>query len=183
MSKGVRRIVTGHKDDGEAVVIIDDQAVNIFYPPGRPGVQINNVWRQFEAPAKLGGNADNAAEGEKIGLEPGPNGSVFRVIEFPPEVDWIDNVDREAAKESFKEFGSEHSADSSETPAHPLMHRTETIDYAVIMSGEIVMVMDKSEVLCREGDVVVQRGTNHAWANRSDALCRIAFILIDGKFA
>jgi mannose-6-phosphate isomerase-like protein (cupin superfamily) len=183
MSKGVRRIVTGHRDDGEAVVIIDEQAVNIFHPPGRPGVQINNVWRQFEAPADLGGNADNAAEGEKIGLEPGANGSVFRVIEFPPEGDWIDSVDREAAKESFKEFGSEHAADSSETPAHPLMHRTETIDYAVIMSGEIVMVMDKSEVLCREGDVVVQRGTNHAWANRSDQPCRIAFILIDGKFS
>ncbi len=183
MSKGVRRIVTGHREhDGKAVVIIDEQAANIFHPPGRPGVQINNVWRQFEAPAKLDGNADNAAEGEKIGLEPGTNGSVFRVIEFPPEAGWIDDVDREAAKESFKEFGSEHAADSSEEPPHPLMHRTETLDYAVIMKGEIVMVMDDSEVLCKEGDVVVQRGTNHAWANRSDEPCRIAFMLINGKF-
>jgi naringenin degradation protein FdeH len=183
MSKGVRRIVTGHRDDGKAAVIIDEQAANVFHPPGRPGVQINNVWRVFESPADLGGNADTAAEGEKIGLEPGANGSVFRVIEFPPEADWIDTVDREAAKQSFREFGSEHAADSSDNPPHPLMHRTETIDYAVIMKGEIYMVMDDTEVLCREGDVVVQRGTNHAWSNRSDAPCRIAFILIDGKFS
>ncbi len=182
MSKGVRRIVTGHDSNGQAITIIDEQAQNIFHPPGRPGVQINNVWRVFEAPADLAGNDDNAKAGEKISLEPGPHGSVFRVIEFPPEADWIGDVDRESAMESFREFGAEHAADASDAPPHPLMHRTKTIDYAVIMTGEIHMVLDDSEVLCREGDVIVQRGTNHAWANRSDAPCRIAFILIDGKF-
>jgi mannose-6-phosphate isomerase-like protein (cupin superfamily) len=183
MSKGVRRIVTGHDGDGKAVAIIDEEAPNVFHPPGRPGVQINNVWRVSESPARLAGNADTAPAGERIALEPTAEGSVFRVIEYPPEGDWIDSIDREAAKESFRQFGAEHAADDSENPPHPLMHRTETIDYAVIISGEIYMVLDESEVLCRQGDVVVQRGTNHAWANRSDAPCRIAFILIDGTFS
>lgn len=61
----------------------------------------------------------------------------------------------------------------------PMMHRTETLDYAVVLSGEIVMEMDESELTLRAGDVVVQRGTNHAWANRSDAPARVAFVLVD----
>jgi len=63
-----------------------------------------------------------------------------------------------------------------------MMHRTETIDYAIVLEGEIVMVLDKSDVLLKAGDVVVQCGTNHAWSNRSDKPCRVAFILIDGVF-
>ena len=63
-----------------------------------------------------------------------------------------------------------------------MMHRTETIDYAIVLSGEIDMVLDETDVHLSEGDVVVQCGTNHAWVNRSSQPCRIAFILIDGKF-
>ena len=183
MSQGVRRVITGHDERGKAVVIIDEEAPNVFNPPNRPGVQINNVWRALESPADLGGNEDTAAPGGRIPLEPGANGSVFRVIEFPPEAGWIDQVDREAAKASFREFGAEHAAVDDAAPPHPLMHRTETIDYAICLSGEMHMVLDDSEVLIKAGDVVVQRGTNHAWANRSDAPCRMAFVLIDGKFA
>jgi len=63
------------------------------------------------------------------------------------------------------------------------MHKTETIDYGIVLSGEIVLIMDEGETLCRAGDIIIQRGTNHGWANRSDQDCRIAFILIDGKFS
>ena len=62
------------------------------------------------------------------------------------------------------------------------MHRSETIDYGIILSGEIYLVLDDSEVLCKQGDVIVQRGTSHAWSNRSDEPCRVAFVLIDAKF-
>ena len=182
MSKGARRIVTGHDAEGKAVAIIDGEAPNTFEPPGRPGVQINNIWRVSESPASVAGNEDNAPAGERIPLEPEPNGSVCRVIEFPPEGDGIDKVDRAAAQESFRQFGAEHAADASDNPPHPLMHRTKTIDYGIILSGEIWMVLDDSEVLCKAGDVIVQRGTNHAWANRSDAPCRVCFVLIDAEF-
>jgi uncharacterized cupin superfamily protein len=63
-----------------------------------------------------------------------------------------------------------------------MMHRTETIDYAVILSGEITMLLDDEDVHLKAGDVVVQCGTNHAWSNRSDAVCEVLFVLIDGKF-
>jgi uncharacterized cupin superfamily protein len=62
------------------------------------------------------------------------------------------------------------------------MHRTETVDYGVVMEGEIVLVLDDSEVALKRGGVVIQRGTNHAWANRSDRVCRMLFVLVDGQF-
>ncbi len=62
------------------------------------------------------------------------------------------------------------------------MHRTETIDYAIVLDGEVVLVLDQDETTVRAGDIVIQCGTNHGWANRSDRNCRIAFVLIDGKF-
>ena len=62
------------------------------------------------------------------------------------------------------------------------MHRTETIDYGIVLEGELVLIMDEGETTVRAGDIVVQRGTNHGWANRSSENCRIAFILIDGAF-
>ena len=65
---------------------------------------------------------------------------------------------------------------------HPLMHRSETIDYGVVLSGEIVLVLDKEEVELKAGDVFVQRATNHAWSNRSNLPCRIAFVLVKAKF-
>jgi len=62
------------------------------------------------------------------------------------------------------------------------MHRTETVDYGIVLEGEITLVMDVGETVVRAGDIVVQRGTNHGWANRSDRNCRIAFVLIDGTY-
>ena len=72
--------------------------------------------------------------------------------------------------------------DTSTTAPHPLMHRTETVDYALCLAGEIYLVLDDSEVLIKAGDTVVQRGTNHAWSNRSDQPCRMMFVLVDGTF-
>ena len=66
---------------------------------------------------------------------------------------------------------------------HKMMHRTQSVDYGIVLEGEIWMILDDSEVLLKAGDVVVQRGTDHAWENRSDQVCRMAFILISGEFA
>ena len=83
--------------------------------------------------------------------------------------------------EMLKDMGLAGTADIGEKPRHPGMHRTDSIDYAVIMSGEIDLLLDDSDVHLKAGDVVVQRGTKHAWANRGDEPCKIAFILIDAK--
>ena len=182
MARTIRRVVTGHDSRGKAIVIADGETPNVVRPPARPGVAIHNFWVASETPASVAGNADTATPGRKIGLEPPAGGHVFRVVDFPPEKGWIDKVDRAAAQASFAALGAGHAADASVKPPHPLMHKTKTIDYAVVLTGEIYLVLDESEVLVKTGDVIVQRGTNHAWSNRSDKPCSVAFILIDGKF-
>jgi len=62
-----------------------------------------------------------------------------------------------------------------------MMHKTATVDYALVLEGEIVAVMDVGETVMRAGDALIQRGTNHSWANRSDKPCRMAFILVDAE--
>ena len=176
----VRRIVTGHDQAGKAIVVADGEAPNVVRPENRPGVEINNLWVIDGSPAKAHGPEETTDR--KIGLLPPANGSVFRIIRFPPEKTWIDDVDREAARRSFASVGAETAADASEKPPHPLMHRTETVDYAVCLSGEIYLVLDDSEVLMKAGDACVQRGTNHAWSNRTDEDCLMMFVLVDGTF-
>ena len=75
----------------------------------------------------------------------------------------------------------DHAPAKGLPPRHPMMHSTRSLDYAIIMSGEIDMLLDDSEVHLKAGDVVVQQATNHAWVNRSGKPCRVAFILIDSQ--
>jgi len=175
---GVRRIVTGHDESGKAIVVSDGDASNVVRPENRPGVAIHNLWVIDSSPARVFG-AEETTE-RKIGLLPPANGSVFRIIDFPPEKGWIDQIDRDAAHAAWESIGAGNVGDTDRAPPHPLMHRTETVDYAVCLEGEMYLVLDDSEVLVRKGDTVVQRGTNHAWSNRSEAVCRMMFVLVDG---
>ncbi len=177
----MRRVVTGHDDRGKAVVVSDGTVANVLRPQNRPGVALHNIWQIDSMPAKIHGPEETTDVA--IRLTPPKGGSVFRVVDFPPEKDWIDQVDRAQARAAFASMGAEDAADPDDQPPHPLMHRTETIDYAICLEGEIDMVLDDSEVRLKAGDAVVQRGTNHAWSNRGDKLCRIAFVLVDGVFS
>ena len=160
-----RRIVTGHHQ-GKAVVLYDSPAPNRKVRQAT-GLVSTLVWVTDESPADISGTADRSER--EIGVPPPPRGSIFRVVEFPPE---RKAMSREAV---LKEMGISGQSDSK----HAGMHRTRSIDYAVVMEGEIDMVLDDSEVRLRAGDVLVQQGTNHAWVNRGSRPCRIAFVLID----
>ena len=160
-----RRVVTGHRD-AKAVVLYDGPAPNRRLRQAS-GLVSTLVWVTEESPAVISGTADRAER--EIGVAPPPRGSIFRVVEFPPD---RKEMSREAV---LKEMGLAGQADSR----HASMHRTRSIDYAVVMEGEIDMILDDSEVHLRAGDVLVQQGTNHAWANRGTGPCRIAFVLID----
>lgn len=174
MGKEIRRVVTGHDGEGKAVVIIDGDAPNVRERE-LMGVTSTQIWRTFETPADMTGGED-VAVGE-VPLQPPPGGSVCRVVEFAPNAGDLSHIDGEKARQ---EIGA-HPVETPEGKAvHPFMHRTASIDYAVVISGEIDMLMDDSEVHFKAGDVLVQRGTNHAWVNRGSEPCRIAFILIDG---
>jgi len=174
MLRPIRRVITGHDRNGKAVVIMDGPAPNIVTSEHRPGGR-TNMWRTTSAPANYGGAADEAAADVSFTLEPLPMGTNFRISEYPPEPP--ESTAQIDGKQAFAEVGAAHRI--VEGARHPFMHRTDTVDYAIVLEGEIDMLMDEEDVHLKAGDVVIQRGTNHAWANRYDTLCRIAFILID----
>jgi quercetin dioxygenase-like cupin family protein len=165
--KAVRRVVTGQRD-GKAVVLLDGAAPNQKLRKAS-GLVSTLVWVTDEAPADISGNADRAER--EIGVPPPARGTIFRVVDFPPE---SGTRSREAV---LKEMGVAHEG----AARHPGMHRTRSIDYAVVLEGEIDMLLDGSEVHLSAGDVLVQQGTNHAWVNRGERPCRIAFVLLDAR--
>ena len=180
MSANVRRVVTGHNADGKAIVVSDAITPVVHYAPLRPGYSMNEIWATNSAPAIIDQPGEPTERPRSIA--PDRNGTVCRIIEFPPEASWIGNIDPEKAKAAFESLGSREAATEMEKPPHPLMHRTRTVDYGIVLAGEIYLVLDEGETLLKPGDVVVQRGTNHAWSNRSDKPCRMAFVLIDGAW-
>jgi gentisate 1,2-dioxygenase len=106
-------------------------------------------------------------------------GSVFRVVQFPPDKDWAARAAAMGGSVAIDETAKAVQTDGPVRHAH--MHRTRSLDYAIVLSGEIWTVMDEGETKMTVGDVLIQRGTNHAWANRSNAPCVVAFVLIDAK--
>jgi mannose-6-phosphate isomerase-like protein (cupin superfamily) len=160
-----RRVVTGHKN-GKGTVLFDGPAPNRKLRQAS-GLVSTLLWVTDEAPAEISGLADRSER--EIGVPPPPSGSIFRVVEFPPGK-------KQASREAvLKEMGLSGQAAS----VHAGMHKTRSIDYAVVMDGEIDMLLDDGEVHLAAGDVLVQQGTNHAWVNRGSRPCRIAFVLID----
>lgn len=177
-----RRIVTGHNSKGDAVILEDGPPPRTARIAGPIGPVFYEVWNTRETPAPIDRTSGEPAE-TGIVLAPPKNGTRIRVLDIPPEDERMQSVSPEEARAHFAQIGA--AAASSHTgkeARHPFMHRTETIDYGIVLEGEITLVLDEGETVVHAGDIVVQRGTNHGWANRSGRNCRIAFILIDGKF-
>ena len=174
MSEPIRRVVTVHDGKGKAVVGIDGPARNVRVRKASGGLVSTLLWVTDETPADMSGHADRADR--EIGVGPPPGGSAFRIVDFPPTANSA-SLDNAAV---VHEMGISHGgAKAGDNARHPLMHRTRSIDYAIVMSGEIDMLLDDTEVHLRAGDVLVQQGTNHAWVNCGRENCRIAFVLID----
>jgi len=177
-----RRIVTGHNSDGKAVIIEDGAPPRTARVGGEIGPIFYEVWNTRETPARIDRASGEASE-DGIVLAPPKNGTRIRVLDIPPEDDRIKSVSPEQARALFTEIGAaDASSHDAAQSRHAFMHRTETIDYGIVLEGEITLILDEGETVVRAGDIVIQRGTNHGWANRSGRNCRIAFILIDGKF-
>jgi mannose-6-phosphate isomerase-like protein (cupin superfamily) len=171
----IRRIVTGHDAKGRSRIVEDAPARAVRTVSGRPGYRAVNVWRTEDSPVKIN-SRDSTAEHQ--GILPPKGGTILRIIDFPPEPSDRDELERMLDST----FGGiyKDAAHDKRPGVHPGMHCTETVDYAIVLEGEIYAVMEEEETLMRAGDVLIQRGTNHAWANRSDKTARIAFVLIDG---
>ena len=176
MSSPIRRVVTGKDENGKAVVVSDAAATRV-HARKELGVTNTMLWTTDAVPASLSEAGD--AANREIGVVPSPGGTIFRIVEFGPQKDV--QVDFQTRRQIFARMGLAPEGPSNEHPRDPGMHRTRTVDYAVILSGEIDMLLDDSEVHLEAGDVVIQRGTNHAWVNRGNEPCKIAFILLDAR--
>jgi quercetin dioxygenase-like cupin family protein len=168
----IRRVVTGHDERGRAVVVMDGPAANVLHRPSRPGVALTDLWATSGTPAA---RTDGDPVDRPVVLYPPPGGTVFRIIQFDPE-DPGDLAHADGAT-AFAAMGAAGTVVAG--ARHPYMHRTDTVDYAMVLQGSITMLLDDEDVELSSGDVVIQNGTNHAWANRGDAPCLMAFVLID----
>ena len=183
MSTPVRRIVTGHDENGRAVIQEDGATPRVVRIGGDIGPLFHEVWNTRESPARIDGASGEPHE-DGISLAPPRNGTRIRVLDIPPEDERLSAMSVDDVKAHFAEVGasdaSSHTGDGSSR--HHLMHRTETVDYGIVLEGEVTLILDIGETVVRAGDIVIQRGTNHGWANRSGKPCRIAFVLIDGVY-
>jgi Cupin domain len=176
MQGKVRRVVTGQSVSGKATITSDALAPLVFPLAGGP--TIVELWKTHATPAHIRADEEEPAAGP-LSLLPPKNGTVLRIAEFPPDAPALS---AEAGRAMFEKMGSGSSSTSA--AAHDaLMHRTQTLDYGIVLEGEITLLVDTAETTLAAGDVVIQRGANHAWSNRSGRMCRMAFVLIDGRWS
>ena len=152
-----RRIVTGINEEGRSVILSDGESSSIQTVANTPTFVVTNLWQHTEVPVNNDGPADDGL-GSQVTLNPPAAGSVFRMVEFPPDSHWRDRADGPADQ----------------------VHATPSTDYAIVLEGEIWAVLDEEETLMRPGEVLIQRGVRHAWSNRTDKQAVVAFVLIGG---
>ena len=177
-AKPVRRLVVVDEND-KSRVVADGPAPDVRTDPARPGFASTRIWLTRQTPAAVGEVKDPTTGAHT--LEPPAGGSVCRVVTFPPDAGWKGKVGAKEVQAYFAAMGS--PAASTYTPAaqHPYMQKTRTLDFCLVLEGEITLVLDKQEVQLKAGDTIVQRGTNHAWSNRSGKPCTIAFSSHDAR--
>jgi mannose-6-phosphate isomerase-like protein (cupin superfamily) len=160
MPKPARRVVTGHDANGKSVVLSDGMPPNVR--DKGTDVDFIEIWNTSATPAPIRSTEPEPTDGP-LRVPPAPMGTKIRLNDFYP--------------------GHIRKLPPRADGRHPMMHRTCSIDYGVVLEGEIYMILDDTEVLLKTGDIVIQRGTDHAWENRSDTVCRMAFILVSGEFS
>jgi len=170
--KPVRRIVTVDGEDGRSKAIADGPSPDVQTDPARPGFAATRIWMTDRTPARIKGVREMLHLPHT--LEPPRGGSVCRIFTFPPDASWRDKVGVKEVREYFTAAGSPGASTASPKALHPYMQKTRTLDFCLVLEGEITLVLDQQEVQLAAGDTVVQRGTNHAWSNRSGRPCRIA---------
>jgi len=177
----IRRVVTGHDAHGDAVIATDGSLPTVVELAAIPGTMFHEVWSTAATPVSIDNGPDPTIG--PLRLPPPTRGTRIRFVDIPPDTEDFLKHGAARMKDAFGQVGDVHASTVRPDSPHPLMHRTETVDYGFVISGEITLVLDKGEANLKAGDVVIQRGTNHAWANRSGKPCRMLFMLVDGQFS
>jgi hypothetical protein len=176
----IHRVVTGHDAQGNAIVASDGPLPTVTELKAVPGTIFHEVWSTTGTPAPIDNGADPTIGA--LMLPPPHHGTRIRFVDIPPDTPELLARGADAVRAGFSEIGDAGASTGHAGAPHPLMHRTETVDYGIVIEGELTLVLDQGEVQLKSGSVVVQRGTNHAWANRSGKPCRMLFVLVDGAY-
>lgn len=165
-----RRIVTGNKSDGKSRVVSDGPAFDFG--------TLTELWATEGSPAGYG--SDDEVAGRRVKLEPPEGGTMFRFFRIEPEDPnkSREDVEQEVAA-AFSMVGAAHCR--PDTSRHPRMNKTSSVDYVVLLRGEVTLLLDEGEVELKPFDVVIQRGTNHAWINKGSETAELVGILVDAK--
>lgn len=177
----IRRVVTGHDAHGKAILSSDGPLSTVVSLEAIPGTVFHEVWSTVGSPAPVDNGADPTIG--PLVLPPPKHGTRIRFVDIPPDTEDFLAHGAQRMKAAFSEIGDVEASTVKTDSPHPLMHRTESVDYGVVIEGELTLVLDRGETVLTPGTVVVQRGTNHAWANRSGRVCRMLFVLVDGQFS
>lgn len=171
----MRRIVTGHNEEGKSVITIDG-------PPARSiGEDVGGLFELWNTDGQdiISSDVIDRAD-EEIILSPPRGGTKFRYFQINPIPEGIpENVMQDMAADAFEKIGAGHNR--IDTSKHPAMHKTETIDYIILLKGDVTLILDEEEIDMKPFDVVVQRGTNHAWVNNGTEPALLIAVLIDSK--
>ncbi|UPJ54475.1 cupin domain-containing protein [Bradyrhizobium sp. 200] len=160
-----RRIVTGEDEQGRSIISSDGPAPNVVFSPFSPGTgQV--LWATGSGVAT---GDDPAPAGHRFGFH-SEGGSLLRIADFAP--------DEEIDSQKLSKFLTENQVLGERPGRHFWFHKTHSLDYAIVLEGEIYAMLDVGETLMRAGDVLIQRATSHSWSNRSGKWCRMAFVLL-----
>jgi mannose-6-phosphate isomerase-like protein (cupin superfamily) len=176
----IHRVVTGHDADGKAIIASNGPLPTVVEISAIPGTLFHEVWSTTGTPAPVDNGTDPTLG--PLMLPPPTQGTRIRFVDIPPDTPEFLAHGAARMKEAFTQAGDAKVSTVKAHSPHPLMHRTESVDYGIVIDGEMTLVLDDSEVLLKPGSVVIQRGTNHAWANRSGQPCRMLFVLVDGRY-
>ena len=171
----MRRIITGHDEKGRSIVSIDG-------PPARSiGQDVGGLFEIWNTDGNdiISSDSTDKAD-EDIILSPPKGGTKFRYFQINPMPEGMSNeMMQEIAADAFEKIGASHHR--IDTSKHPAMHKTETIDYIILLKGNVTLILDEEEIDLKPFDVVVQRGTNHAWTNNGDEPALLIAVLIDSN--
>lgn len=174
----IRRVVTQNNNNSESYIVSDGLTTNIEIPLPKIDDKFKffNLWTTESMPVQL--NNIDPIKDKHISTSPVTNGSMFRIVNYPPEQVLLDKISK-MNKDELLNFEREIGVKLDLNEKHPLMHITKSIDFGIVLSGEIYLVLDMEETLLKPFDTIIQKGTSHAWSNRSDANCLMAYVLLD----
>ncbi len=173
-----RRIVCMDREPNKSTLVSDGPSPDVHIDSARPGYASQRMWVTDGTPAKIVLETLHLPHS----IEPPRGGSVLNVVTFPPDAVWKGKVSEADVKAFFKSMGSPGASAYSPSAPHPYMQKTQTLEFGIVTEGEIVLVLDTQEVTLKTGDFIVQRGTNHAWSNRTGKPATVAIATHDGKY-